>query len=345
MKRKALTMAVIGGVILMLSSSLSQRKYPEVKPGEEQRVNGVWISRGSGVSMGLTADDMESLIYGTDEIPGLTCVPNPYNHNHTVIILDGFITHPFQGIMNKISRGWIDLQTAEAYLQAVEQFRKKPSFETREIMLQKWTPIGSKGIGIDLTVYDKPIIRPGEPSLKGKRRSFSGIPLGEESYVLSRCKLYFCFGRAFVIVSSWDGLFSEALAWGIVYRLQQHPKKLVGAIPKPKLFLTGNPLSKGQTEFLTGVAVAPSSLFRKFNDVRLSVERTPDIWTMTFKRNGRWVKVKAFSWEMETDKGKVKLERPVFPYKGDLIVPLRQVAEALGITVHQKGQTIALMTE
>ena len=64
---------------------------------------------------------------------------------------------------------------------------------------------------------------------------------------------------------------------------------------------------------------------------------------MTLKRNGRWVKVKAFSWEMETDKGKVKLERPVFPYKGELIVPLRQVTEALGIVVHQKGQTIALL--
>jgi hypothetical protein len=46
---------------------------------------------------------------------------------------------------------------------------------------------------------------------------------------------------------------------------------------------------------------------------------------------------------METDKGKVKLERPVFPYKGELVVPLRQVAEALGISVQQKGQTIALL--
>jgi hypothetical protein len=46
---------------------------------------------------------------------------------------------------------------------------------------------------------------------------------------------------------------------------------------------------------------------------------------------------------METDKGKVKLERPIFPYKGELVVPLRQVAEALGISVQQKGQTIALL--
>jgi len=53
--------------------------------------------------------------------------------------------------------------------------------------------------------------------------------------------------------------------------------------------------------------------------------------------------VRVFSWEMETNKGKVKFERPVFPYKGELIVPLRQVAEALGISVQQKGQKIALL--
>lgn len=65
------------------------------------------------------------------------------------------------------------------------------------------------------------------------------------------------------------------------------------------------------------------------------------IVTASLKR--RWVKVKAFSWEIETEKGKVRLERPVFPYKGDLVVPIRQVAEALGLKVQQKGQTIALM--
>jgi len=64
---------------------------------------------------------------------------------------------------------------------------------------------------------------------------------------------------------------------------------------------------------------------------------------VTASLNGRRVKVKAFSWEMETEKGKVKLERPVFPYGGELIVPLRQVAEALGIRVQQKGETIALL--
>ncbi|MDW8028848.1 MAG: stalk domain-containing protein, partial [Armatimonadota bacterium] len=66
-------------------------------------------------------------------------------------------------------------------------------------------------------------------------------------------------------------------------------------------------------------------------------------WHVYLIRGSRWVKVKAFSWDMETEKGKVRLDRPVFPYKGELIVPLRQVAESLGISVQQKGQTIALL--
>ncbi len=37
------------------------------------------------------------------------------------------------------------------------------------------------------------------------------------------------------------------------------------------------------------------------------------------------------------------MERPIFPYKDELIVPLRQVAEALGIMVQQRGQKIALL--
>lgn len=37
------------------------------------------------------------------------------------------------------------------------------------------------------------------------------------------------------------------------------------------------------------------------------------------------------------EKGKVKLERLVFPYESELIVPFRQVAEVLGIKVHQQG--------
>jgi len=93
---------------------------------------------------------------------------------------------------------------------------------------------------------------------------------------------------------------------------------------------------------LAGVTVAPLSTLEPAQ-VALETERTKMEWVVTARRGEKWVRVRAFSWEMETDKGKVKLERPVFPYKGELIVPLRQVAEALGISVQQKGQTVALL--
>lgn len=66
-----------------------QSRYPTVSPGQEIRVNGVLIYHGGKeATMGLTADDLEQLIYGVDEIPDYTVVPNPDNGNHTVINLD-----------------------------------------------------------------------------------------------------------------------------------------------------------------------------------------------------------------------------------------------------------------
>ncbi len=111
-----------------------------------------------------------------------------------------------------------------------------------------------------------------------------------------------------------------------------------------KVLVANQPVAQGKAVSLAGVTVTPLSAF-ELTQVALKTERTKTEWRATATRNGRWVKVRVFSWEMETEKGKVKLERPVFPYKGDLIVPIRQVAEALGIAVHQKGQTIALLTK
>jgi hypothetical protein len=112
---------------------------------------------------------------------------------------------------------------------------------------------------------------------------------------------------------------------------------------KPVTLLVANkPVAQGRAVSLAGVTVASISALEA-TQVVLETKRAKKEWMVTARRNGQWVKVKAFSWEMETDKGKVKLERPVFPYKGELVVPLRQVAEALGISVQQKGQTIALL--
>jgi hypothetical protein len=132
------------------------------------------------------------------------------------------------------------------------------------------------------------------------------------------------------------------LALGLEYRIRAHPKRLVSGQEPITVLVNNQPVAQGRTVSLAGVTVAPLSTLEPAQVV-LETKRTKTEWMVTARRNGQWVKVKAFSWEMETDKGKVKLERPVFPYKGELVVPLRQVAEALGISVQQKGQTIALL--
>jgi hypothetical protein len=295
---------------------------------KEWRVNGMLISDSGTVrSLGLTVEDMEALTYGVDEIPGYECRPNPYNGNHTIIGLNGNGDKPTGWLRSHISRGWTNLATGDL-------------------------------LRVDVRVYDKPAgeyeryenYRWGSQVLP-KLGSFSGLPVGEECFHYGKTRLWFREGRVVAEVTLLlrreaelaDGLFVEALAWGIEYRIRLHPKRLLGMAQKPVTLLVANkPVAQGRAVSLAGVTVASISALEA-TQVVLETKRAKTEWMVTARRNGHWVKVKAFSWEMETDKGKVKLERPVFPYKGELVVPLRQVAEALGISVQQKGQTIALL--
>lgn len=106
--------------------------------------------------------------------------------------------------------------------------------------------------------------------------------------------------------------FTEALGIGIEYLLQQHPK--VGAIPsKACLFLAGQP--NEEVILLKDTAVGECRLLKEVG-VQVAEQRDSEGWSVRLARDRRWVKVKAFSWEMETEKGKVRLERPVFPIQG-----------------------------
>lgn len=182
-----------------------------------------------------------------------------------------------------------------------------------------------------------------------KLGSVSGIPIGEEcASIFPFGGTAFRVGRVIAVVGGKlkdaqsledHAYFTEALCLGIEYLLQQHPK--VGVLPsKARLLLAGQP--NGEVTLLRGIPFGQLGLLKSVG-VHGKEHRDNKEWYAQLTRGNRWVKVRVFSWEMETEKGKVKLERPVFPYKGELIVPLRQVAEALGIAVHQKGQTVALM--
>jgi len=323
----------------------SQIQYPSLKslkPGQEVKSNGVYIIRGNAErSLGLTIQDMEDLIYGVEEIPSFAPVPNPYNGNHTNIFIDGegivilnpieySLTEKYIPIKEKyfgsyIERIWYNIDAVEEYY----------------LGLIKWSDLCKRDyIHIKVNILDRRIeyqIPEGWP-----KKPKAEVPVGEEAYWITHITLMFRLKSVYVIIESRDKGLTEALAFGIEYRIQQHPKRL-GMAQRPITLLVANkPFGQGKVISLAGVTVAPLSTLEPAQVV-LETKRTKTEWMVTARRNGQWVKVKAFSWEMETDKGKVKLERPVFPYKGELVVPLRQVAEALGISVQQKGQTIALL--
>ncbi|MCS7265051.1 MAG: copper amine oxidase N-terminal domain-containing protein [Armatimonadetes bacterium] len=317
MQRCLLAMLILGGLTGLMASQ------PKIK---EWRVDGILV-RDSGTvrSLGLTVDDMENLTYGVDEIPDHECRPNPYNGNHTIIGLNGNGDKPTGWLRSHITRGWTNISTGELLSVTVRVYDKSADeYETYENY--RW---GTQVLPV-----------------KG---SFSGLPLGEECFRHGKNRIWFRLGRCAVEVellvrreAEWsDGLYVEALAWGIEYRIQQHPKRLVTAQKQITVLVSNQPVMQGEAVSLAGVTVAPISALSPAQ-VSFKTNRTSKEWTVIASRNGQWAKLKAFSWDMETEKGKVKLERPVFPYKGELIVPLRQVAESLGISVQQKGQTIAL---
>jgi hypothetical protein len=321
MKEWVVVITAVSFVAGMLALTAGQ---PRLK---EWRVNGMLISDSGTVrSLGLTVEDMEALTYGVDEIPGYECRPNPYNGNHTIIGLNGNGDKPTGWLRSHISRGWTNLATGDL-------------------------------LRVDVRVYDKPAgeyetyenYRWGSQVLP-KLGSFSGLPVGEECFHYGKTRLWFREGRVVAEVTLLlrreaelaDGLFVEALAWGIEYRIRLHPKRLLGMAQKPVTLLVANkPVGQGKAVSLAGVTVAPLSALGAAQAV-LETERTKTDWVVTARRGKKWVKVRAFSWEMETSQGKVRLERPVFPYKGELVVAVRQLAEALGLKVERKGQTIAL---
>lgn len=281
---------------------------------------------------------LEMLTYDVEEIPGWIASPPPKNRAHTFTRLEvGNVgLKPSPGVRGQIIRFWRNL---------------KQKYQTVEI---------------DIRVYDRPAKKYGETLSEYRRQSQfgprikagtpSGFPLGEESWYLAPGTVFFRLNQCAVLVHAPDLAFAEALAWGIEYRFHQQ-SEILSLVQKPlTVLVSAQPVARGKAISLAGVTVAPISAFEPAQ-VSIETNKTEKEWTVTVSRKGRWVRLKAFSWEMETNKGKVKLVRPVFPYKykgkvnskkpvfvseSELIVPLRQVAEALGIVVQQKGQTIAL---
>ena len=330
--------------VMQAAAQISLTAEPPVGKHEVQGV--VVENDGKYQSTGYTPADLLFLLCEPDEIPGYTVVVReyrgheidggtfawmaPFGHTHVWLNVGGLSSSAKrEELQCRVTRRWFPLERAQAYLA-----RQIGSF----IGL-----IGGGSIYVQVSLYQKRASQNYEEFQRESAALFyrgtpSGIPLGTESWYSlgpkkSTLSLCFVYDRSFVrVMSHPDPALGEAVAQSILYRLLIHPKGVVARAATPAVTLNGRTVQSAHLTALNGTVVAPVSVLKPFG-VKVEVSRSVHFWHVTLQRGERWIALEAFRREARTPDGTLKLERPVFPFKGELVVPLRQVAEALGLTV------------
>jgi hypothetical protein len=316
-------------------------------PVGRHEVQGVVVeNEGKYQSTGYTPADLLFLLCEPDEIPGYTVVVReyrgreidggtfawmaPFGHTYVWLNSGGLSSSAKrEELQCRVTRQWFPVERAQAYLA-----RQIGSF----IDL-----IGGGSIYVQVSLYQKRASQNYEDFQRGSAAVFhrgtpSGIPLGTESWYSlgpkkSTLSLCFVYDRSFVrVMSHPDPALGEAVAQSILYRLLIHPKGVVARGATPAVTLNGKTVQSPYLAALNGTVVAPVSVLKPFG-VKVEVSRSVHSWHVTLQREERWITLEAFRREARTPDGMLKLERAVFPFRGELVVPLRQVAEALGLTV------------
>lgn len=330
---KTFVLTLLFGQMMVLAQSIQVPK--EVPPGPPTLVAGTLLRNVGMESRGLDISDMLSLTYAEDEIPGFAVLVSPAARRDPVFEPAGGYTHTRITIngrdADEIQREWFSVSALQAYQQGA---------------IEAITRLRQQGcIRITVRVYSRPAREIGQTVAQLQRSSSailhrgtpSGHSLGEENFYLRNNRgggtLWFVYDRATVLVEASSSLqFAEALAQGVYYRLMMHPKRVVTRPSVPRILAKGKRVDDAGLTVLDGVTVIPVSALKAFG-VAVQTQRTAQRWQATLQHGNRWVQVEAFSWIARTPDGEVRLERAVFPHKGELVVPLRQVADAIGLTV------------
>jgi hypothetical protein len=331
-------------IFVLSTIAQPQHGLSTTSPTGQTVIDGVKIWNRGGISLGHTPADLLALLPDAQEIPGYTVVAREYRgqedpgtfawaapFGHTWIVLNQGKTTMWSNTHDtlhcKRERIWFPLERAQAYLS-----REIPTYAdlTR-----------SGKIHAQIAVYIQPIQETFESVQRQssailQRGTPSGKPLGDEAWYIRTPQgggnLCFLYDKAQVDVSAENLATAEAVAQCILYRLIVHPKRVVTQPPLPSVLVEGKPFTPRGIASLNGVVVVPVSALAPFG-VTAETLRTPELWTITLRRGSLWFRLQAFRWEADSSVGRVKLLRAAFPYDGDLVVPLRQVAEALGLTV------------
>ncbi len=305
----------------------------------------VWGEFPGRAVSGLNWQVALDILYAQDEIPGLSSIPSEDSGIHTGLHLD---------TVSIFWRRYVSLAqyplTADSKTSLLPQTIVNvqififPNAEKAHHRLKSWH------------------MAPGASQLnearsaRGKNGLPSGSPLGEACVFASQtshdASVAFVKGRTLVVVEQQEHVeasarWTEAIAWGLLYRVLHH--KVLHGQNSAGIDIDGR-------ADLNGVVVAPVSRFREAGctlhserptlswtrRVRVPLARHPgpyDVsgtactdWRVRVVWGQRWVELRAFDWEMKTWDGRtVKLSRPAFPYKGDLIAPVEEVRKALGM--------------
>jgi hypothetical protein len=344
MRLMALTTAWLTALTTAMQAA-AQISLTAEPPVGRHEVEGVVVeNEGKYQSTGYAPADLLFLLCEPDEIPGYTVVIReyrglgvdggtfawmaPFGHTYVWLNSGGLSSSAKREELKcQITRQWFPVERAQAYLARqigsfIELSRGGSIIVDVELRLRR--------VSTNYKDFQR------ESAALFYRGTPSGIPLGTESwYSLSpknSVSLCFVYDRSFVRVMSPDIALGEALAQSILYRLLIHPKGVVARVATPAVALNGKTVQSPYLTALNGVVVAPVSVLKPFG-VTAKVSRNVHFWHVTLQRGDRWVALQAFRRDAQTPSGTLKLERAVFPFKGDLVVPLRQVAEALGLTV------------
>jgi hypothetical protein len=320
--------------LLTVSTAAMQQIPADIPSNKEVRTEGFELWRAERTIPDIGFLDLLSLVCDADDIPGYALLlPPAPPEGRNDIVRPGEYTHTRLQIgyrYGQVTREWFSLSALQAYHSGALQLLSR--------MRNEW-------VQVEVRVYPQPARQFGQTFTERQRSSStrlrrgtpSGHWLGEENFYLPDNRgggtVWFVYDRATVhVVASLSLRLAEAIAHSLLYRLLMHPKQVVMPVAVPRIAVEGRLLPQAGLTMLGNVVVAPTSVLRPFG-VQAQVTRTSELWAVTLRRGDRWVQVEAFGWRARTSQGEIALERPVFPYSGDLVVPLRQVAEALGLTV------------
>lgn len=297
-----------------------------------------------GVMISMPADAKHRLIdplallravYAADEIPGYYATPGYHNGIHTSVVLlpnaqRARVVRAYRSIERLPHRpkGSDEKRIIEITI------RVYPTADTARQEAQHNHPTSPQGREEYYTF--------GNGLSSG--RSF-GVPFWTRRWIESQYEITAVVGRA--VVSVWllerggraNAELAEALTWGLIARLGLEPDL---QHPENKLVLNRVPVAPLSTLQQTGCQLHTDHPSQTIEHAILVYEpsfceqwlrhRAYTGWRVRVQWGQRWVELEAFSWQMKTWDGRqVQLSRPAFPYRGDLVAPLQEVKQALGM--------------